>query len=340
MQVLQKTDARSYMNHLGKARCPFLFIIDFDQERPLVIPLEDIDPDTIQFEFPGRRTRAFRPDPAIEHIVFEAVPIPFLRYNQAYDLVQRHLRRGDSYLLNLTFPTRLITNLDLWELFQVAEAPYRLWWKDHFTCFSPETFVRIRNGRISSYPMKGTIDASGPDSSRVLLADPKEKAEHATIVDLIRNDLSRVASRVRVNRFRYPEKLETRRGGIWQTSSEISGELPVNYHEMIGDLLFQLLPAGSISGAPKAKTVEIIREAEGYQRGYYTGVVGIFDGRDLDSAVLIRYVENTPAGLVFKSGGGITTFSRVQEEYREMIRKVDLPVKKSARRRNEHQPGY
>lgn len=314
------------MNHLGKNRCPFLFIIDFEQLKPIVIPLQDIDPDVLQYDFPDFRNRASAPGPTVEHIVFEAVPIPFTRYNQSYELVQQHLHRGDSFLLNLTFPTRLTTNLDLQQMFQITDAPYQLWWRGHFTCFSPETFVRIREGRIFSYPMKGTLDTAVPGGPDVLLNNPKEKAEHATIVDLIRNDLSQVARRVRVDRYRYLDRIRTSRGGIWQTSSEISGDLPEDYYQHIGELIFRLLPAGSISGAPKPKTVEVIRAAEGYERGYYTGVAGIFDGRDLDSAVLIRYVEEDPDGLVFKSGGGITTFSQAADEYHEMIRKVDLPL--------------
>lgn len=316
------------MNHLGKSRIPFLFIIDFNLEKPLVVPLSDIDPKILRYDFPGfSNSRSLVPVPVPKSVSLEADPIPFTKYRQAFELVQQHIRRGDSFLLNLTFPTRLSTNLTLAQFFELAEAPYRLWWEDRFSCFSPETFVRIRHGRIFSYPMKGTIAGDGPETARLLLENSKEKAEHATIVDLIRNDLSRVAKQVRVDRFRYPEKLCTRRGGLWQTSSEISGVLPPDYHEQIGDLLFELLPAGSISGAPKSKTVDIIRAAEGYERGYYTGVGGIFDGQHLDSAVLIRFVEAASDGLVFKSGGGITAFSQVEIEYREMLRKVDLPIK-------------
>jgi para-aminobenzoate synthetase component 1 len=314
------------MNHLGNSRCPFLFIIDFEQREPVVIPLADIDPEILQYDFPAMANRAITPDPTLEHIVFKAVPIPFTLYNQAYELVQQHLRRGDSYLLNLTFPTAITSNLSIRQMFQVTEAPYRLWWRDHFTCFSPETFVRIRGGDIFSYPMKGTLDTGLTGGSQRLLDNFKEKAEHATIVDLIRNDLSQIAQRVRVNRYRYLDKIRTTRGGFWQTSSEISGKLPVDYHKQIGDLLFKLLPAGSISGAPKPKTLEIIQAAEGSARGYYTGIAGLFDGQDLDSAVLIRYVEETSDGLFFRSGGGITTFSRAEEEYQELLRKVDLPI--------------
>lgn len=160
-------------------------------------------------------------------------------------------------------------------------------------CFSPESFVRIKNGKIYSYPMKGTLDASLPNAEEVLMNDEKEAAEHATIVDLIRNDLSRVAERVRVDRYRYIDVLHTNKGDILQTSSEISGKLPSDYHKRIGDILAAMLPAGSITGAPKDKTVQIIHEAEGYDRGFYTGIMGIYDNGMLNSAVMIRFMERT-----------------------------------------------
>jgi para-aminobenzoate synthetase component 1 len=90
--------------------------------------------------------------------------------------------------------------------------------------------------------------------------------------------------------------------------------------------LFKLLPAGSISGAPKQKTVEIIKEAETHQRGYYTGVCGIFDGENLDSGVMIRYIENQNGQLIYKSGGGITVNSEPDYEYNEMIDKIYVPI--------------
>ena len=113
--------------------------------------------------------------------------------------------------------------------------------------------MRIENGFIYSYPMKGTIDASLPDARERILADRKEEAEHATIVDLIRNDLSQVASEVTVSRYRYIDELQTNRGRLLQVSSEIRGKLPENWKASLGDILFRLLPAGSITGAPKKK---------------------------------------------------------------------------------------
>ena len=210
-----------------------------------------------------------------------------------------------------------------------------------FVCFSPETFVRIKGGRIYSYPMKGTLDASLPNAEKLLMEDRKEAAEHATIVDLIRNDLSRVAEDVRVDKYRYIDVLHTNKGNILQTSSEISGRLPEDYPHHLGEILDAQLPAGSITGAPKDKTMQIIQEAEGYDRGFYTGIMGIYDQGELNSAVMIRFIEEEEVfpsktenrmnyeairKLYFKAGGGITSKSDCRKEYEEVIQKIYLPI--------------
>ena len=92
------------------------------------------------------------------------------------------------------------------------------------------------------------------------------------------------------------------------------------------NILSKLLPAGSISGAPKQKTLEVIQNSENYCRGYYTGIFGVFDGKNLESAVAIRYIENQKGKLIFKSGGGITALSKLEEEYQELGDKVYVPI--------------
>ncbi len=174
--------------------------------------------------------------------------------------------------------------------------------------------------------MKGTIDADIPDAKNIILNDRKETAEHYTIVDLIRNDLNQIAKNVKVERFRYIDKIRTNRKNLLQVSSEISGELPADYYKNIGTILDKLLPAGSISGAPKKKTLEIIKTTETHKRNYYTGVAGFFDGKNLDSFVMIRFVEKNGNKFFFKSGGGITNFSNVQSEYDELCNKIYIPI--------------
>jgi para-aminobenzoate synthetase component I len=174
--------------------------------------------------------------------------------------------------------------------------------------------------------MKGTIDASVPDAETKILNNPKETAEHHTIVDLIRNDLSLVATNVKVEQFRYINTIKTHDKTLLQVSSEITGRLQDGYLEHLGEILSKLLPAGSICGAPKKKTLEIISKYETYERGYYTGVFGIFDGNDLQSAVMIRFIEKSEGKFIFKSGGGITSLSDPLYEYQELIDKVYVPI--------------
>ena len=301
-------------------------------------------------------------------------------YERSFGIVKNNIMAGNSYLTNLTCKVPVSCNLSLEDIFNQAKGKYKLLLrkkrtqaedKTHlkeeevqlkeeeeaqnkahlkeenieenlnpFVCFSPETFIRIKGGRIYSYPMKGTLDASLPDAEKQLMEDRKEAAEHATIVDLIRNDLSRVAENVRVDKYRYIDVLHTNKGDILQTSSEISGRLPEDYPHHLGEILAAQLPAGSITGAPKDKTMQIIQEAEGYNRGFYTGIMGIYDQGELNSAVMIRFIEeevfpskteeekNSEASrkLYFKAGGGITSKSDCQKEYEEVIQKIYLPI--------------
>ena len=104
--------------------------------------------------------------------------------------------------MNLAFKSKILTDFDLVDFFYQSKAKYKILYPDEFVCFSPESFVSIQNGLISSYPMKGTIDADIPNARAKLLEDPKERAEHITIVDLIRNDLAMVAVSFRHRGFR------------------------------------------------------------------------------------------------------------------------------------------
>lgn len=313
------------INEFGALGRPFLFLVDFEMVKPEVFPLDEISPDRILYDINGN-TNAIPIHAPASPIELKKFPPPFSLYRKSFESVWTSLRYGDSYLTNLTIRTRIETPLSLHDLFFSSHAKYKVWYDNQFLVFSPETFVRIENGVISSYPMKGTIDANVPDARETVLGNPKEMAEHVTIVDLIRNDLSGVASNVRVKRFRYVDEIRTSEKNLLQVSSEIAGELPSNYRATLGEIILKLLPAGSVSGAPKHKTVEIIRNAEGGPRGYYTGVVGVFDGSKLDSGVMIRFIENVDGTLYYRSGGGITVQSTADSEYQEAIDKIYVPL--------------
>lgn len=308
----------------GDRKIPFLFIVDFEQKKPLAFKLNEL-PDYISYNF-NQQTNSNKTSEKLKRIDLDIWPIPETEFRQKFDFVEKHLSYGDSYLTNLTVRNEITIANTLSELFCSAEAKYKLLFKNEFLVFSPEIFVQIRDGIIFSYPMKGTINASIENAEHKILNDQKELAEHVTIVDLIRNDLSLISDEVNVSRFRYIDKIRSNQKQLLQVSSEIQGRLMPPLRHSFGTILEKLLPAGSISGAPKKKTVEIIQQAEGADRGYYTGVAGIFDGRFFDSGVLIRFIENDDGRFFYRSGGGITTASEWKKEYREVIDKIYVPV--------------
>lgn len=372
------------INRLASQDEPFLFVINYQGDKAFIRQLSDINPEECLFDFEGRGNLSHAWKETLKEETSETTwqiePPLYEDYERSFNIVKSNIMAGNSYLTNLTNRVPVNCNLSLEEIFHRAKGKYKLLLrrkrtqaedkahlkeeaqnKAHlkeenieenltpFVCFSPETFVKIKGGRIYSYPMKGTLDASLPNAEKLLMEDRKEAAEHATIVDLIRNDLSRVAGDVRVDKYRYVDVLHTNKGDILQTSSEISGRLPEDYRQHLGEILDAQLPAGSITGAPKDKTMQIIQEAEGYDRGFYTGIMGIYDQGELNSAVMIRFIEEETSPvdfeadgeknfkanegkkpkesreLYFKAGGGITSKSDCRREYEEVIQKIYLP---------------
>jgi para-aminobenzoate synthetase component 1 len=320
-----KNSIKEQMNKWAEAGIPFLFIIDFELRKPLIFRLRDIDPQRLIFNINGV-TNHDNHHHGMNQVQLVKYPEQYEYYLAKFNKIKEEIDFGNSYLLNLTCSTPVDINLTLREIYLMSNSRYKIWYEGQFVCFSPEIFVTICDGIIRSYPMKGTIDASVSDAEKVIMNDVKETAEHFTIVDLIRNDLNSVSERVRVERFRYIETIVTNEKILLQVSSEICGYLGKDYLSHIGDIIFALLPAGSVSGAPKKKTIEIIGATEGRERGYYTGVFGIFDGHNLDSGVMIRYIEKNSEGYIYYSGGGITSFSDPVSEYKEMIDKIYVPI--------------
>ena len=334
----------SLMNRAGRERVPFLFGVDFEMEDGFFIE-NPMFQSEIFFEINGigNNSQIFTNESvdckSIDSFLniepdfkynnnnyqFDIFPEEYSKYKKRFDIVMKGLMKGDSYLANLTVRTPISTTLTLKDIFLKSSSPYKLYIPEKFVCFSPECFVKISDGKISTYPMKGTMDADKKDAEQKILNDDKEKAEHNTIVDLLRNDISRVAENVSVSRFRYIDKIKSNRGSLLQVSSMIEGLLNDTYLEELGSIIFKLLPAGSVSGAPKKATLDIICNAEQQARSYYTGVSGYFDGKSLNSFVLIRYIEQENSKLYFRSGGGITAKSKAEKEYREVIQKIYLP---------------
>lgn len=318
---------RTLMNEFGNLRKPFVFAIDYNMQQCLFFD-DPLNCKEVSWATEGANNVNTSVYKKVNTPRIEIIHAPtFEEYAQKFDVVQHGLTHGDSFLTNLTVGVEVNCNLSFDEIFSLCEAKYKFLIPDEFVCFSPERFIRIMHDHIYAYPMKGTIDASLADAENLLFNDYKEKCEHNTIVDLLRNDLSMVSDNVRVNRFRYVDRIKTQSGEILQTSSEIVGDLTTDWHSKIGDIICKLLPAGSICGAPKPATVKLIASAEQSPRGWYTGVWGYYDGRSLDTAVMIRCIANEDGKLYFHSGGGITVNSCAEDEYNEVLQKIYLPIK-------------
>lgn len=320
------------LNRRGASKSPFTFIIDYEKTGGYIQSLSPKEEEQVfEISIEGKyhsSLSANRPQPSdLAPLGMEVEPIT--TYAQRFEIIQKGLWHGDSFLANLTIKTPIQSVLSLQEIFEYTQARYKVFLPDHFVCFSPECFCTIDpQGKISTHPMKGTIDASTPDARKKIIQDSKELAEHATIVDLMRNDLSQIAEKVYVERFRYIDEVTTQQGKLLQVSSSVCGTLPSNWVQQVGSLLDRLLPAGSICGAPKQATVELIQRAEaGVPRNFYTGICGYFDGESLDTGVMIRFIEQDKSQqLYYRSGGGITVNSQMEKEYQEVKDKIYLPL--------------
>lgn len=304
------------MNNFSQNKTPFIAVLSYDEpENDIVCKLSEAKNFGVKFKFNAKKKRKIS-------YKMKKFSLKFKAYKTTFNNVQKYMRLGHCYLANLCFATPFHTNLSPKTIYKHSAAPLKIMLKNRFICFTPELFVKIKNRKISTYPMKGTIDAKIPMAREILLNDKKELSEQAMITDLMRNDLNMVSSAVQVEKFRYFSKIKTKQGEILQTSTKISGRLSEHFSQNFGDLFEKILPAGSITGAPKMRVCEILREVECEKRGFYTGVFVHFDGLVLRSFVLIRFVEISPSGLKFFSGGGITLESTARKEFDELIKKA------------------
>ena len=264
-------------------------------------------------------------------------------YAAAIDRIRDHIADGDTYQVNHTFRLRAAFSGDPFELYRDLMLAQR---GAYGACFdagryrvvsaSPERFFRIEGGRIEVRPMKGTTRRGRwPEEDEQLglelLASEKDRAENLMIVDLLRNDLGRIAEfgSVSVDHLVQLERYET----VWQLTSQISANLRKGAD--VVDVFRALFPSGSVTGAPKASTMGIISELEHTPRGVYCGAVGYIappgvDGPDADFNVAIRTViVDQDEGLAeYGVGGGITWDSVSTAEYEEARLKSALLVER------------
>jgi DNA polymerase III, beta subunit len=308
------------MNEFSQSKTPFIALLSFDEPwRDIVCESKFAREFGIRFKFANEQNKA-QNAPKYE-LNFNKISPKI--YENALKKVQNFMQEGDVYLLNLCFATPFSCEISLDEIYDYSREKLVLQFRDEFVCFSPENFVQINRQKIETFPMKGTINAQIPNAKDRLLHDEKELAEHCMVVDLLRNDLAKVAQNVQVKSFRDIYKVCTKNSEILQTISKISADLFENYEQNLGDLFARILPAGSISGTPKKRACEIISEVESAKRGFYTGVFVHFDGQKTESFVLIRFVRRVKNGeFEFFTGGGVTCESEIKKEYDELYEKA------------------
>jgi para-aminobenzoate synthetase/4-amino-4-deoxychorismate lyase len=259
------------------------------------------------------------------------------RYDASIEAIREHIRAGDTYQANYTLRLRARLERDPRALYRglcrAQRASYNGYLRAgryHVLSASPELFFRIDGDRVTTRPMKGTAPrgrwvAEDDAAARTLRASVKDRAENAMIVDLLRNDLGRIArpGSVRVPALFQTERYET----VWQMTSTVTARLLPGLRTT--DVLRALFPCGSVTGAPKVRTMQIIRDLEDSPRGLYTGAIGYLapagapGPRACFNVAIRTVVVDAETGVAeYGVGGGITYDSTARGEYDEVTAKT------------------
>jgi anthranilate synthase component 1 len=246
-------------------------------------------------------------------------------HERRVELAKDYIRKGDAFQIVVSQRAVRETEVDPLAVYRtlrrINPSPYLFLLElDGLALVgsSPETHVKAEGRRASLNPIAGTTARGEGDAER-LLASEKDRAEHVMLVDLGRNDLSRVCKpgTVKVERFLEPEQFSH----VTHLVSEVAGELRDDVTHW--DLLRATFPAGTVSGAPKVRAMQIVSELEGYRRGTYAGVVGYcLPGESFDTCIAIRTAVLRDGVATMQAGGGLVADSDPTAEHQECINKL------------------
>ena len=282
---------------------------------------------------PGAGEMGGRDKPGHDELDWRAEVTPrwdFARYATAFARVHDYISAGDVYQVNLTFPLDVEIEGDVIALYRDLRRNARSGYGAFMALpdatilsLSPELFFEIENGIIRTRPMKGTVArpptyADDRKVAAALAQDEKQCAENLMIVDLLRNDLSRIAERGSVE----VEDLFTVE--TYPTLHTMTSGIRANLRPEVSlsDILRAVFPCGSVTGAPKIRAMEIIRELETSPRGVYCGALGWFSGRNARLNVAIRTLEIRDGKARLNVGGGLVYDSQARDEYDEALLKA------------------
>ena len=246
-------------------------------------------------------------------------------YFKNIEKIKEYISQGVSYEVNYTYPSKIETNLDDFELYQKLleqqTTPYNTFIKNKnvtLLSFSPELFFRLKGNKILTKPMKGTVPRGKTQdedkkNKEFLYNDIKNRAENIMIVDLLRNDLGRISKvgSVKVDKLFDIEQHKT----LYQMTSEISSQLLTNIS--LYDIFQAIFPFGSITGAPKISTMKIIDELETYNRNIYCGAIGFLSPDMVEFSVPIRIIQKIDDNFIYNAGGAIVWDSQAEDEWME-----------------------
>lgn len=254
------------------------------------------------------------------------------QFKTAVKQAKDHIFTGDIFQVVLSQRMEAPYEGDVFQVYRslrnINPSPYLFFLDFHdyqLIGSSPEPLIRVENRDAEIIPIagtrpRGTTPEEDEANSESLLKDPKELAEHVMLVDLARNDMSRVSAygSVRVNDFQTIERYSH----VMHIISRVNGKLEKRYNAV--DAFKAAFPAGTVSGAPKIRAMEIINDLEPHKRGFYAGAIGYFDySGNMDMCIAIRTILAKNGKIYFQAGAGIVADSIPQKEYDETINKIN-----------------
>lgn len=256
--------------------------------------------------------------------------IDYKTYENAINQIKEEIAEGNTYQVNYTYDYEIKTEMNGYELYNAVlpnqKTPYNAYIKNKYEeilCFSPELFFTLEENKICTKPMKGTVKRgvnAEEDRANIefLKNDIKNRAENVMIVDLLRNDLSKIAKTgsVKVDKLFEVETHKT----VHQMTSEISAELEEG--TTLYEIFEALFPCGSVTGAPKVNTMEIIERLETGKRGVYCGAIGLITPEKTVFSVPIRTLQGVNGTYTCRVGGAIVWDSTPEEEWEETLTKI------------------
>ena len=258
--------------------------------------------------------------------------VNFREYSNAIKKIKDEIAKGNTYEVNYTYNFEVESNIDDFELFKYLlpkqKTPYNFYMKNKFDTvlsFSPELFFTLKNKHITTKPMKGTVKRGDtPEQDKQLIEflknDEKNRAENVMIVDLLRNDLGRIAKTgsVKVSKLFEIETHKT----LHQMTSQIEADLRDDIK--LFDVFKSIFPCGSITGAPKISTMKVIDEVEAGARDIYCGAIGLISPDETIFSVPIRILQKKSNEKTFRYrvGGAIVWDSSAQDEWEETLTKT------------------